>query len=278
MFGLGADAVPDDVLRVLSRFQNGLGNEYVWEKVGYEYTPLWGGASSQAEFSKSISHSITVSVTFYSDVVYESGTWVLANEYKTYSGITNGNIQSVLSTTVLQNNGVKYFADINGKIYKTVPGTTWAGSGSGAAQWNAYIGSVCALTGTGSETKSYGYVNSPNADAYPPHENDGFTYNPLGSLGGKGKCVAGSYTGTGTANRTIALGFAPKIVFLFGTINGNSAFAYFTENGHAYGTGGDASGGVGNTNWAIAENGFVVGKTYQWMNDSGKTNTYLAIG
>ena len=35
LFGLGADAVPDDVLGVLSRFQNGLGNEYVWAKGGY---------------------------------------------------------------------------------------------------------------------------------------------------------------------------------------------------------------------------------------------------
>ena len=32
LYGLGADAVPDDVLNVLSRFQNGLGNEYVWSK------------------------------------------------------------------------------------------------------------------------------------------------------------------------------------------------------------------------------------------------------
>ena len=32
LFGLGTDAVPDDALAVLSRFHNGLGNEYVWSK------------------------------------------------------------------------------------------------------------------------------------------------------------------------------------------------------------------------------------------------------
>ena len=32
LFGLGADAVPDDVFSMLSRFHAGLGNEYVWEK------------------------------------------------------------------------------------------------------------------------------------------------------------------------------------------------------------------------------------------------------
>lgn len=32
LFGLTTDAVPDDVLALLSRFQNGLGNEYVWAK------------------------------------------------------------------------------------------------------------------------------------------------------------------------------------------------------------------------------------------------------
>ena len=32
LFGLGPDAVPDNVLSLLSRFHKGLGNEYVWEK------------------------------------------------------------------------------------------------------------------------------------------------------------------------------------------------------------------------------------------------------
>ena len=45
LFGLDATAVPDDVLNVLSRFQNCLGNEYLWEKsdetgvVGYVNSP-----------------------------------------------------------------------------------------------------------------------------------------------------------------------------------------------------------------------------------------------
>ena len=32
LFGLGTDALPDDALNLLSRFQAGLGNEYVWAK------------------------------------------------------------------------------------------------------------------------------------------------------------------------------------------------------------------------------------------------------
>lgn len=32
LYGLGADAVPDDALHLLSRFQRGLGNEYIWAK------------------------------------------------------------------------------------------------------------------------------------------------------------------------------------------------------------------------------------------------------
>lgn len=45
LFGLGTDAVPDDALNLLSRFQAGLGNEYVWAKyntgnfVGYVNSP-----------------------------------------------------------------------------------------------------------------------------------------------------------------------------------------------------------------------------------------------
>ena len=32
LFGLGSGAVPNDVLNVLSRFQNGMGNEHIWAK------------------------------------------------------------------------------------------------------------------------------------------------------------------------------------------------------------------------------------------------------
>ena len=45
LFGLDANAVPDDALALLSRFQNGLGNEYLWSKsndtgiVGYVNSP-----------------------------------------------------------------------------------------------------------------------------------------------------------------------------------------------------------------------------------------------
>lgn len=45
LYGLGSDAVPDDVLTLLSRFHGGLGNEYVWAKsddtgiVGYVNSP-----------------------------------------------------------------------------------------------------------------------------------------------------------------------------------------------------------------------------------------------
>ena len=40
LFGLGTDAVPDDAFYVLSRFQKGLGDEYVWEKTKSETTDV----------------------------------------------------------------------------------------------------------------------------------------------------------------------------------------------------------------------------------------------
>ena len=281
-YGLGADAVPDDAFSVLSRFQSGLGHEYVWEKVGYEYTPLWGSAISQASLSNSISHSITVSVTFYNDVVYESGAWVLANEYKTYSGITNGNIQTVLSTTVLQNIGVKYFADINGKIYKTVPGTSWAGSSSGASQWNAYIGSVCAFTGTNTETASYGYVNSPYADTYPPAVSDGYTYLGPWTVGG-GKIATGSYKGTdkyGSSNRcSLTFDFVPKLVIVQTYGAGNDGYSLVMVANSTTGNSQMSGGGVTVSGWGTNTiNWYSSSSQYAQFNASGSTNVYIAIG
>jgi hypothetical protein len=67
-------------------------------------------------------------------------------------------------------------------------------------------------------------------------------------------------------------------VFLFGHINEYGSFVCFTSNGQGYVTSGGGSGATANDDWSIVENGFVVAKRYNWTNESGKTNTYLAIG
>ncbi len=63
------------------------------------------------------------------------------------------------------------------------------------------------------------YVNSPNANAYPPAVPDGYTYTPLGQLGDQVRIETGSYVGTGTYGKanpnTLTFGFVPKLVIVY---------------------------------------------------------------
>lgn len=64
-----------------------------------------------------------------------------------------------------------------------------------------------------------GYVNSPNANAFPPSVPDGFTYGALGRLGDGARIATGSYVGTGTYGsgnpNTLTFEFEPKIVIVY---------------------------------------------------------------
>ena len=63
-----------------------------------------------------------------------------------------------------------------------------------------------------------GYVNSPDPNAYPPAEPDGYTYTSLGQLGDKVRIATGSYIGTGTYGsenpNTLTFDFEPKYILI----------------------------------------------------------------
>jgi hypothetical protein len=63
------------------------------------------------------------------------------------------------------------------------------------------------------------YVNSPDANAYPPAESDGWTYEYLGQLGqGMTRVATGSYVGTGGTGSgsqcSLTFDFIPKLVLV----------------------------------------------------------------
>ena len=62
------------------------------------------------------------------------------------------------------------------------------------------------------------YVNSPNANSYPPAVSDGYTYEYIGQLGGAPRIATGSYVGTNTygvnAPNSLTFVVVPKILFI----------------------------------------------------------------
>lgn len=196
LFSLGADAVPDDVFGVLSRFHNGLGNEYVWEKYSdnIEYVVEKNAEVQYASYDK------TSPVPFYKTLTLsDAHEIVLSDSFQIPARQDASGFSAAIGC----------YSNYDGKVYQL----TRVESDSYA---NSLYGNPLTVKQVGGGFVEF--VNSPYADAYPPAIDDGYTYTPLGQLGNKVQIATGSYTGTGTSgkdNRTsLTLDFVPKFIIV----------------------------------------------------------------
>lgn len=276
LYGLGTDAVPDDALHLLSRFQSGLGNEYIWAKSQYQEIKTASSLNFQGRESYEIlcANQITID---------SSGNISLSNpETYTFTQIHDNSL-------ILKGKYVFYHPDSShgdDKI-KYIDET---------AQINFSWGStVTILVPSGgyivsSQLELVSYVNSPSPDAYPPAVSDGNTYMPLGQLGDKVRIATGSYTGTGTYGENnpnrLTFDFVPRF-FTVGsleTISDGSGYVHSVGRGYIMLiiNGGLALGYNLSSNYCKLD-----GNTISWyaydnaddqFNSSGKKFGYIAIG
>ena len=208
LFGLGSDAVPDDVLNILSRFQSGLGNEYLWAKGTYaEKLTIIGrtnilsyssGNPATAEYGDSISFDSEGNAFIVNSQTVQVG-------YAADGIIDDSNFVNLIKGKYALCNNVLYRFDSDAKF-----------STSGGISRNLFVES--GGNTVGSKIVNIGYVNSQYDDAYPPSVPDGYIYNALGRLGDKANIVIGSYVGTGTYGvnnpNTLTFEIEPKFVFI----------------------------------------------------------------
>lgn len=267
MFGLGADAVQNDVFGVLSRFQSGLGNEYVWEKTIYTARADSVDSSGQTLNAPNGSATAQHTVTFYNNATFENGNIVLSDSFASYN-FTYNNFTSVITTAVLSAAVGKFFYGYDGSVW-SVDSSTYAQQGGNNT---CYMRSVAKVVAIGTVV---GYVNSPNSNAYPPAVSDGYTYTALGQLGAKVQITTGSYVGTGTYGssnpNSLTFGFEPKLLILDGL-----HIYPWTDSVYMVGTSGDY------INY-ITRNGTTISwynekAAYNQCNHSGQVYNYLAIG
>lgn len=280
LFGLGTGAVPDDVLHLLSRFQSGLGNEYMWAKytqsISYgdnlttsQVNILSYGSSSKAQYStnakiegKSVVMVDPIEITY--DQI-KSSPDILKGKY--YTPLTNSG-SSVISKNTL------YFIPDTSRI--------WVYNGEYIDTNDIRIPII--------SNNLTGYVNSPSPDAYPPDVSDGDTYTLLGQLGDKVRIATGSYTGTGTYGESspnrLTFDFVPRF-FTVGsleTISDGSGYVQSAGHGNIMLiiNGGLALGDSLSSTYSKLD-----GNTISWyaytnddeqFNSSGKKYSYIAIG
>lgn len=189
---------------------DGFVNEYVWEKHGTEYT-------YQTEAIQNVMAAVTYGTIYYgtgfratvdgfvleneSSLVTTSSNWTTASKYSVLKGMY------AVFPTIQSNNGYD--------VVYVSPDATFS-----------YASSAIYLNDSGGASKGYhtieankeifGYVNSPDPNAYPV--DDGFTYTALGQLGNKVRIATGSYGATSVYGQakanSLTFDFVPKMIFI----------------------------------------------------------------
>lgn len=296
LFGLGTDAVPNDALALLSRFPNGLGNDYLWEKYikrqSDTHTEISKG--SNADFFSVSSSSSTSRKIYYGDsyTVNSDGTVTLVNQK--ILTLTESQF-SVAKLSVLV--GKWFYSTMDGRLNKIcnfIPENstiTLTVRGS----YNEFFSSKGWIQRTDfspyTVKENFSYVNSSNPNAYPPAVSDGYTYTALGQIGAKANITTGKYTGTGTYGNTklnsLTFSFFPKAIFIIPvatSMNSYSGqFGAFLYGAAMCSTRLDGGGGSTQCNVTITGWGtntikwFGASSDYQ-LNMSNKEYRYVAIG
>lgn len=218
LFGLGTDALPDDVLRKIA---SDTSNLYVWKKTGASYVEIIPTLSGPTGTTYSVGYN-NESIQYSDELEVVSGTLKLKNpstvtittsNYTSYSALLCGKY-----FTVTSNAGSKNYLHFGDDTALQIKSNT---AGSYVAKGGWYISSYTEKT----VTPDYGYVCSFDKNAYPPAVSDGFIYTALGMLGSaleSAKIATGSYTGTGTYGSSnpcsLTFDFVPSAVFVLGNV------------------------------------------------------------
>lgn len=266
LYGLPNTAVPDDVLHLLSRFQSGLGNEYVWAKSQYQEIKTASALQFSGKNTSSILCSNQITLDSSGDIsLFNPETYTLT-QIEGNRSILNGKYVFYHPDATYGDDRIKY-------VDETAQINTISGGGvSISVPSGGYIVS--------SQLELVSYVNSPSPDAYPPAVSDGYTYTLLGQIGDTVRIATGSYTGTGTSGasnpNSLTFEFEPKLVFITGN-SGSDRGIFILGQGRA-----ELSSSYVTFYVSLS------GKNMSWHSNSGdaqnqlnmnnKTYYYVAIG
>ena len=279
-----------NVADALSRFQNGLGNEYVWDKCTPNFTYTEKSITNGDQNSLVFTGSGSSAKFRISNTLQDALLGVYTEQTVTPANRTSLNGKYVRTDAVQYSNQPSAYE----YIFYINPSATW----SIYTNPNGY----CFSTGTVYRDIEPAhihqeYVNSADPNAYPANAvsaSDGFAYKLLGQLGGalaRAKIATGSYTGTGTygsgKENSLTFNFEPKFVFI--TAYSNS-YSNVIQAMLARGQGRVVYSSVSNNNAISYSNKTTLSwneNTVSWystdsadsqLNTSGYTYHYLAIG
>ena len=272
LFGLGADSVPDDALALLSRFNSGLGNDYIWRR----------SKVTKGYFEKRGELTVQDNITL-------SSSWRYCEEISISQ--SDGTITPISPQPLPSSSSDKASTLTHKYIYNTGSGditqlryvSYMESRPAGAVYYTYYpVSSEYKY-----EETDVSYVNSPSPDAYPPSVSDGYTYTSLGQIGKRVQIATGSYVGTGTYGssnpNSLTFDAPPKLVFIYSRKSSNSSYyamqlIFIPELGDVSGYGFMDSGSSGDFNYIDDVYWSNNGRTVNWYDQSDATTQANASG
>lgn len=278
LFGLGTDAVPDDVLAMLAPY-----TKYFWKKQQLDISVLLG---SQTNVVHNYSSSGGMTVYYSSEIEYVSR--------------SEAKLKNPSSITITSGGASEINANVKGKYFYTtmhntlyfMPSTARAENGSSVSL--TIPAQLVTIKST--DVGNPDFVHSVSRDAYPDSGIiDGVEYvflgKPLDNAISAAKIETGSYVGTGTYGAdnpcSITFDFEPKLII----ITASTSSGYLATGFFVYGlmnfiglrsnstSGGNATAWYGSVSWDGNTVSFNASShAMNQFNESGRTNYYVAVG
>lgn len=231
LFGLGVNAVPDDVFSWLGKY-----NQHWWKRVPTSWVTSLAEPYDTKDYriqcaggkydARTVSYSSEIVVDANGNVSLAPPVSTVSVSYNKYS-----------NANVLKGKYVDGLVDGN---YNIVPGIYYITPETGDAQQSGYYGvsmgtrkvKTTLVDGTTVE-----YLYSSDANAYPNGVSGGFRYNymgvPFSNLQLSAKIATGSYMGTGTYGasnpNSLTFDFPPKAVVIVSKALNYKIFALFVN-------------------------------------------------
>lgn len=197
----------------LSRFNAGLGNEYLWEKSKTESEYVVKRKNNTTDNITSTPNDLEPVYSYSSNISVDNATGVVSLVNPATIQRKKYNASDIANAIRGKYFSVTNIVSGNGQI--PFDGIYFCNTVTSREDNFCLVTNYDVITSELVLTKTvYGYVNSSDPNAYPA--NDGYTYTPLGMLGDKAIIETGSYVGTGTYGasnpNSLTFDFAPKLI------------------------------------------------------------------
>ena len=285
--GLSESSTPDDVFQLLGRFNNNLGNEYLWGKYKQitEYDQEVSTSQIIVQFNVNqsqtyiINYGDSYSIDNNKKFILNNSNSLTVGRYTSPSefNVLRGKYYFVTSAVLNSNSSINYIEDKNAQFttqYESV------------FQEIITTSSIIIFSNIRYNFELIDYLNSQNENAYPPIVADEYIYEAYGKLGGKANISIGQYTGNGQYGQShpniLTFKFTPKIIFINAgnQVSGQSSDRFIIPGtiSNFYTGGSSAYGTIASSIFSTTVSWYSPNNSTFQLNDLNVVYNYIGIG